>query len=293
MLKFLRKILLAFLLVAIGLPAGSALIYHSAKTNIEKTRYSEFLGEDLKFVKVNNKKMSCYVKGSGDKTVVMLSGFGTDNPIEDFALLSDKLSDKYKIVILEYFGYGSSDITGKERTNENIVDEIRTALDKLEITPPYILMPHSMSGLYSLYYASKYPSEVSGIIGIDMSLPQKQLERWKNGNFKEISQEESDGLNISLINQWNKFYFNSKELENIKYPNKLPVLAFLATEQISSVNDMIKSGNMKTPWIDMNNNMITNGDIQIVKVLEGTHYLHHEQADKISEVSKKFIESKI
>ena len=244
-------------------------------------------------VTVEKGSMQICIKGSGDKTIVMLSGFGTDNPIEDFALLSDKLSDKYKIIILEYFGYGSSDITNKERTNGNIVGEIRIALDKLGITPPYILMPHSMSGLYSLYYAAKYPSEVSGIIGIDMSLPQKQLERWKNGDFKEISQEKSDGLNISLINQWNKFYSNSKELENIKYPNKLPVLAFLATEQISSVNDMIKSGNMKTPWIDMNNDMITNDNIQIVKVLEGTHYLHHNQADKIFEISKKFIESKI
>lgn len=245
--------------------------------------------DTTKAVKVNDKTMHVCVKGSGEKTIVMLSGWGTENPIDDFTPLANKLSDEYKVVIVEYFGYGTSDITKNARTNENIVNEIRIALKELDIQPPYILMPHSMSGLYSLYYADKYPDEVDGIIGIDMSLPQKQLERWKGGNFKKLSSEDLDGANVSIVNQWNSFYDNSKELETTKYSENLPVLVFLATEQVNSVNDMIKSGNMKTSWEDINKNMITNPDIQSIKVLEGTHYLHHEQADKISEISKEFI----
>ena len=243
-------------------------------------------------VKVNDKTMHACIKGSGEKTIVMLSGWGTENPIDDFMPLADKLSDEYKVVILEYFGYGKSDITEDERTNENIVNEIRSALNELDIKPPYILMPHSMSGLYSLYYADKHPDEVKGIIGIDMSLPQNQLERWQNSSFKKLSSEELDGANVSIVNQWNSFYDNSKELENIKYPENLPVLAFLATEQVNAVNDMIKSGTMITSWEDINNNMITNSDIQNIKVLEGTHYLHHKQVNKISELSKEFINKK-
>lgn len=54
-----------------------------------------------------------------------------------------------------------------------------------------------------------------------------------------MSQESSD-LNISMINQWNKFYENSKELKDVKYRHGLPVLAFLATEQIDNVDEMIK-----------------------------------------------------
>lgn len=248
-----------------------------------------FATDDMaKAVTVNNKTMHVCVKGSGEKTIVMLSGWGTENPIDDFIPLADKLCDEYKVVILEYFGYGKSDITENARTNENIVNEIRAALKELDIKPPYILMAHSMSGLYSLYYADKYPDEVEGIIGIDMSLPQKQLERWRSGSFKKLSSEELDGANVSIVNQWNSFYDNSKELENIKYSENLPVLVFLATEQVNFVNDMMKSGNMETSWEDINKNMITNPDIQDVKVLEGTHYLHHEQADKISEFSKEF-----
>lgn len=253
-----------------------------------------FAVEGVQFITVNEKSMRVYIKGSGDTTIVMLSGWGTESPIDDFMPLADKLSSDYKVVILEYFGYGESDITEKDRSNEAMVQEIRIALNKLDIKPPYILMPHSMSGLYNLYYADNYLSEILGVIGIDMSLPQKQLERWSEETFEKakMSQESSD-LNISMINQWNKFYDNSEELKDVKYPPGLPVIAFLATEQIETVDEMIKSGTMQTSWIQINANMITNLDIQAIKVLEGEHYLHHDQADEIVRVSKEFIESKV
>lgn len=76
-----------------------------------------------------------------------------------------------KVVVVESFGYGWSDLTKKERTVENIVKEIRTALKAANIPGPYILMPHSISGIYSMYYANKYPNEVRAVIGIDLTLP--------------------------------------------------------------------------------------------------------------------------
>lgn len=56
---------------------------------------------------------------------------------------------------------------------------------------------------------------------------------------------------------------------------------------------MIKSGTMQTSWATINTNMITNLDIQNIKILEGEHYLHHNQADEIVKISKEFIESKV
>lgn len=248
-------------------------------------------GERYRSVEVNGKTMKAHISGSGDKTIVMLSGWGVDSPIDEFYPVYAELSKDYKVVVLEYFGYFGSDDTDEERTNEKMVEEIRAALHGLDIEPPYILMPHSMSGLYSLYYVRKYPSEVSAIIGLDMSLPQKQLERWNTETFEKTKSENATRkLNTSVMNQWNEFYNNSKELENIKYPYDLPVLAFLASEQINNVDDMIKSGEMKTSWLDINKNMITDPNIQSVEFLQGSHdNLMYDQTDKILEFSKKFM----
>ena len=243
-------------------------------------------------IPIENKTMRAYVKGSGDHTIVLLSGWATEDPINDCNPLVEKLSDEYRVVVLEYFGYGSSSQTSTERSNKAIVEEIRTALAKLEIKPPYILMPHGMSGLYCLYYAQHFPEEVDGIIGIDMALPQKQLERWlTNKDFDEKARitAPSNELNETMVNQWNRFRENSEELQDVKYSSTLPVLAFLATEQIEAVNDMIKKGEMKTSWEQMNRDMITNDAIQNIKILAGEHYLHHDQADQIAKLAKEFI----
>lgn len=248
------------------------------------------LGE-LHSIDVNGKTMRAFVEGSGNQTIVLLSGWNTENPIDDFKPLINELSSDFRVVALEYFGYGESDIINDERSNGAIVKEIRIALNKLGIKPPYILMPHSMSGIYSLYYSNKYPAEVKAIVGIDMSLPQKQLERWATDTFEEAKlSKKSDEFNISIINQWNKFYDNSQELDKVKYPKNLPVCAFLASEQIETVNKMLKNGEMKTSWVEINKNVITNSEIQLIEVLDGEHYLHHDQFKKIAEISKKFIE---
>lgn len=236
-----------------------------------------------------DKKMRAYIKGNG-KALILLSGWATENPIDDFKPLIDELSCDFKVVVLEYFGYGKSDIVEDDRSNKTIVEEIRTALSKLNIKPPCILMPHSMSGLYCLYYANRYPNEVYAVVGLDMSLPQKQLERWTEKTFEKTKiNAKSDELNISIANQWNYFYTNSHELRNIKYDVKLPVLMFLASEQMNSVDEMIKSGEMKTSWERINQNMITNNKLQTIKILQGGHYIHHYQCKEICQLTKQFI----
>jgi pimeloyl-ACP methyl ester carboxylesterase len=85
--------------------------------------------------------------------------------------LAERLSADFRVVTLEYFGYGFSDRTPAKRTNAAIAAEMREALKKLEIAPPYIFMPHSLSGVYCLSYALRYPDEVQTIIGIDESKP--------------------------------------------------------------------------------------------------------------------------
>jgi pimeloyl-ACP methyl ester carboxylesterase len=164
-LKITGKVLLGILLTLVGLILISA-ITHNILKSIEKNKYK--IGQTIT---VDGKKMQAYVTGQGDKTIVLLSGLGTASPIIDFMPLADRLSEDYKVVILEGFGYGFSDTTKEARSNENIVNEIRTALKELQIGGPYILMPHSISGIYSLYYAMNYPNEVEAIIGIDESVP--------------------------------------------------------------------------------------------------------------------------
>lgn len=127
------------------------------------------LGE---MISVDGNNMSVYKEGNGDKTLVFLSGGGTCSPILDFKSLYSLLSDEYRIVVVEKFGYGYSDVVDRDRDIDSILEDTRTALEIAGIEGPYVLCPHSMSGLEALFWAGKYPDEVIAIIGLDMVVPQ-------------------------------------------------------------------------------------------------------------------------
>lgn len=154
------------------------LINHKIHLNSEKKLLSP-LGD---MVAVDGAEMCVYSEGVGEKTIVFLSGSGTCSPILDFKSLYSILSDEYKIAVVEKFGYGFSDVTDKSRDIDTILENTREALNKSGIEAPYVLCPHSMSGIEALYWAQKYPDEVSAIIGLDMSVP-KAYENLKVNTF--------------------------------------------------------------------------------------------------------------
>ena len=127
------------------------------------------LGE---LVEVDGHDMSIYIEGEGGHTLVFLSGSGTCSPILDFKSLYSLLSDDYRIVVVEKFGYGFSDIVDSDRDIDTVLGQTRTALDKAGINGPYVFCPHSMSGIEALYWAQQYPEEVEAIVGLDMAVPE-------------------------------------------------------------------------------------------------------------------------
>ena len=139
-------------------------------------------------VEVDGHKMSVYTEGTGDKTLVFLSGSDTPSPILDFKSLFSLLSDEYRIVVVERFGYGFSDIVDKPRDIDTVLSETRAALAAADIDGPYVLCPHSMSGLEALYWAQQYPEEVEAIVGLDMAVPEA-YKNFKNNVFMNAASQ--------------------------------------------------------------------------------------------------------
>lgn len=144
----------------------------------------------------DSKMMNMYTIGEGDKTVVILAGFGSQSPIIQYKMLAEGLKDEYKVVIVEYFGYGySMSMRKNARTNENIAHEIKTALEVFGVPGPYILMPHSHSNVYAMYFQQKYPELVQGIVSIDGQYPAEILDEY----YQVKLRENTSNINITSI----------------------------------------------------------------------------------------------
>lgn len=90
-------------------------------------------------IEVNGHNMSIYVEGTGDTTLIFMSGGGTCSPILDFKSLYSLLSDKYQIAVVEKFGYGFGDVVDKSRDIDSILEDTRATLTAAGLTAPYLL----------------------------------------------------------------------------------------------------------------------------------------------------------
>ena len=122
-------------------------------------------------VLVNGHQMNVYVEGDGPETIVVLSGAGIASPILDFKEVSESLSKRYKVVIVERAGYGYSDDSNHSRDVMEVLSETRQALSQANVKGPFIILSHSMASLESLAWQEKYPDEVKTLVGLDWALP--------------------------------------------------------------------------------------------------------------------------
>lgn len=122
-------------------------------------------------VEVGGTKLNVYTEGEGAVTIVFMSGNGVTCPVLEYKPIYRRMSKKYRIAVIEKAGYGFSEGTDEPRTIENLVAADREALRKAGIEPPYVLAPHSYSGLEAVYWANTSPDEVRAVLSMDMAVP--------------------------------------------------------------------------------------------------------------------------
>jgi pimeloyl-ACP methyl ester carboxylesterase len=227
----------------------------------------------------------------------------------------------YRIVVVEAFGYGHSDMTARPRTIENISEELHEVLVKLGIAGPYVLVGHSIAGFTTLHYANKYPAEVSAVIGIDPTVPTATTapterpappELPPSGNFWErmpttiglvrwaaavgLTDPDSDGYTTAEIDQmrmlqsWN---FGNQALTdetNRIGENSLKIQALRYPDQLPVLQFLARETIQRRPeWQGIHERQLLNVTRHELVVLEGPHYLHWTQSKEMAERIDAFL----
>jgi pimeloyl-ACP methyl ester carboxylesterase len=129
-------------------------------------------------------KFSYKLSGSGKPSIILESGAGDDMTEWESSL---SYFEQYsQVFTYNRAGFKGSDSQNKQRNAKTIVIELRELLKEVNLPPPYILVGHSLGGLYMRVYANTFPDEVSAVIQID-STPSEFIKNCKNsdGSFTE------------------------------------------------------------------------------------------------------------
>ena len=171
-----------FLVITIGYSAHRHQLSADAKKNLEK-----YEKENIKHVNVNGTDVAVYDAGEGEYTVVLLGA--DDNPCPTLYLrpLANKLTDSYRVVIIDYPGKGYSGESDAERTTEYFADITHETLSQLGVTENIVLVPNFLSSIYTYRYIEKYPGEVAGFVGLDAVMPEI-AEHVLEGNYNSVDE---------------------------------------------------------------------------------------------------------
>lgn len=104
-------------------------------------------------------------------TVVFENGLG--GRIEWWAKVFPEISKETSTFAYNRPGYGNSDRVSSPRDGTHVVDELRLLLKSKGLNPPYVLVGHSLGGLYMQLFARRYPDEVSALILVDSTHPEQ------------------------------------------------------------------------------------------------------------------------
>lgn len=113
--------------------------------------------------------------GSGDVTVVLVSGVGDDHRV--WQQVQEETAKRTRVLSYDRAGIGQSDTSPVPRSPEAMARELRDLLDSQDIEPPYLLVGHEAGGFIARQFRALYPNEVAGLVLVDPA-HEKEEEMW-------------------------------------------------------------------------------------------------------------------
>ena len=154
--KFMvRLISVCLLLLAAGI------IYESISSYLGVRKYPP----EGEMVNVGEYNLHVNKQGDGKPVIILEAGSGSSSTV--WGDIPEKLASYGTVVTYDRGGYGWSEKAETDRSGENIVKELYTALNKAGIEGPYILVGHSLGGMYVRLFSQTYQDEVAGLVLLD------------------------------------------------------------------------------------------------------------------------------
>ena len=101
----------------------------------------------------------------GQPVIVFESGHGT--PMGHWDRILNGVSELAPLVTYDRPGIGESEPDNELPTIKNVSDKLIKILNYLELEPPYVLVGHSLGGVYVRGFAVYYPEMLAGLVIID------------------------------------------------------------------------------------------------------------------------------
>lgn len=130
------------------------------------------------------------LSGKGEPAIIFLNGHRT--PLTSWSDLMPRVSEMGTVLTYDRLDTGGSGRSSSPQNGDAILSTLNSLLKALDLDPPYVLVAHSLGGLYANLYARRYPENVGAVVFVEAGHP---------GEADEFSeqQESNSGLSGRLL----------------------------------------------------------------------------------------------
>ncbi|WMW80841.1 alpha/beta hydrolase [Undibacterium cyanobacteriorum] len=232
---------------------------------------------------INESALAYSKMGNGGPTIVFQAGLGDTK--DTWSPIASSLARGSQVFAYDRPGYGDSKESSSPRDPCTIATELRSALHQAGVRPPFLLVGHSLGGIYQYAFAQMYSDDVLGMVLIDPTHPR----HW------EQIQAQSPTITATMktlrlvsfsATQRREFDEQTNCLErfDLKQGLKMPVKVLFRTEyqrlEQGQLEKIVKElqGDWKT---------ITGSD-QVLYIQGASHYVHRDQPQQVITIISDF-----
>jgi pimeloyl-ACP methyl ester carboxylesterase len=119
-------------------------------------------------VQVGTHKMFVNCAGKETAPPVILEA-GTGDSSEVWNTVQEQVEKFARVCSYDRLGLGKSDKVAVPHTADEIVEDLHELLHAVPVSAPYVMVGHSIGGIYVRKYAALFPTEVKGLVLLDSS----------------------------------------------------------------------------------------------------------------------------
>jgi len=250
---------------------------------------------NLEDVEISSATISVRDMGVGSPAVIIIIGMATEK--NDYHSLQKTISQQTRVLSYDRPGLGESGQNSEPRTFDIFAKDLDELLQVKGIPPPYILVGHSMGGLFIRYYADLHPESIAGLVFLDTSHEdwfqyiretwsaedqRKYFEFWDDNNpkYTGVRREEKSA-----------FEENFNMVRGVRIDPDIPVVMFTGGTHHHFRRDAKDFEADRQKWIGLHESTLVGvKNAKHIVDLEWDHWLHYQVPDEIANEIAEIVE---
>lgn len=123
----------------------------------------------MRALQTRSGRLGYILSGQGRPTLLLFNGAGVT--LQGWRALYPAIETLGTVFAWNRFGVQGSDAPGARQTGALVVASLRELLSHAGVAPPYLLVAHSLGGLYANLFARLHPGEVAGVLFVEATHP--------------------------------------------------------------------------------------------------------------------------